>query len=437
MGFLDKVFGKKSHPEQVPETIELRLPELNEFLEKNFSQEYTVIEKNVFIKFSEVKHLLKQLKDNLDELEKVNVLGTEGNFRLRKIVKTSKKNLLNQMNSLIKKLSPPNKSEFSLLQEYCLNSSKLLQEAVTSFGKNIAYTGIILKNEVKKIGSNVQELNKVFSDLKKLFEENSHLSLVPQTHQIISEFKEKLKEKDESIKKIKLIENEILSLNKLLNEKEKELNNTKTSSKAAELNSLQEKKAALVRKKQEIKSKILNIFSPIEKPLKRFYKLSESKQFILSSEEKSIFHAFLSNPFLALKADPKAATIKKLFSYLQTLIENNTISLKEKEKQKKLESLKKLQSFDFFEKVFWEFNSIEVEIKKIDAEISSKAIAKKISSIEEEIVSINSQIKEKIEELQFEKNSLKKLESALTELKTSIEDSLQKISKKIVSISMG
>ncbi|MBU2100121.1 hypothetical protein KKB11_02725, partial [Candidatus Micrarchaeota archaeon] len=150
MGFLDKLFGgKKQEKTKTVEELKLDFSEVTSFSESFYAKEFDEISKEIFSRFSEVKHLLKELELVLNELEKEKVSQDEGHKKLRKIVDTSKKTLIEKMRHLNSKLTPPNSADFIELNSYCDSSLKLLESEINSFGKNIAYTGIILKEQIK------------------------------------------------------------------------------------------------------------------------------------------------------------------------------------------------------------------------------------------------------------------------------------------------
>jgi len=89
----------------------------------------------------------------------------------------------------------------------------------------------------------------------------------------------------------------------------------------------------------------------------------------LPGDLASFLHRVLVNPFTALKADPKAETLKQVLGETKKAIDTGLIDLKEREKEKKMAVLQELLSFDFFGKAFWRFNRIDAEIMAIEKQL--------------------------------------------------------------------
>ncbi|MEW6295547.1 MAG: hypothetical protein AB1467_04610 [Candidatus Diapherotrites archaeon] len=438
ISFFKRIFSPKPKAKEAgKEEIEFSSPsELLSFIEARVSKEKEELEKNSLIKFSEVKHYVKELRLSLDELKATDIKIEEGDPKLRRIVATSKETLLQHLNSLIKKLEPPSSREYDALKNYCLNSSSLLESEINSLGKSIAYTSFILKEPMKKLGLKIKELNSIFVDLRKLFEEKKGLSFLPQLKSRLAEIQKKLFELKELQKAVKIEEKNLASLEKKLKESTGGLISLKNSPEALECNRVLEEIDELERKKNDLKEKLLELFAPIDKPLKRLSQLIESGQFPAGPEETQVLTALSSDPFTALKRDPKALHIKKILSYLKELIEKETISLKEKEKDKKLESIEGLLSLNFFDKFFWEFNSIEVKFSELEKGLRKHFITSKILEIEKTIEGIERSLHEKKEELSELAQGIERNTDEVQLLENSISSSASSISGQKIIFSL-
>jgi predicted nucleic acid-binding Zn-ribbon protein len=435
MNFLNKIFGVKENSLK-KETISLEFNELIRFLEDFYSKSFIEDSKKIFSNFAEIKHLVKELSTLVREIESLEVEVNEGNPKLRKIVSTSKKTLTEKMNSLIPKLVPLESHDFIELNSYCDASLKLLESEINSFGRNIAYTGIVLKEPIKKLGEKINELNSVFLKTKELFNARSNLLLLPEVKETFSELNELIDSKKNSLLSEKEIQEKISLTKKQLQEKERKLTELQESREAKEFSFLLKEKSALASKKQELKLKLIEFFYPVEKLLKSLGKLSETKRFILNEQEKSLLSFYLSNPFLALKKDANAVVLKKLLAYIKELVFKGEISLKEKEKAKKLSALNELLEYNFFDEVFWKLNEIEKKSIEIESKINSLNVSKKISSLQEEINSLRNSLKVYSKELENQKNKTKKISLEISSLKDSLERKASDFSGKKIQISL-
>lgn len=434
MGFLDKIFGKKEQAEVKKEELSLKFEEIPVFLDKHYSSSFTEIEKEVFSKLAEIKHLIKELDESLLRLEKQKVEQNTGHSKLRKIVTTSKKTLIDKMRNLSSKLIPPASTDFIELNSYCSNSVKLLETEITAFGRNIAYTGIVLKEPVQNLGKKINELQSVFLETKKLFDSKKGLVLLSPAKKSFEETKEKIDSKKNSLLSEQEILKQIDGAAEKIREEQKKLKSLEDSIEAKQYKNLLKDKISLSEKKQQIKTKLVELFYPIEKLLRVFRKLAEANRFVLTPEEKVLLTSYLSNPFLALKKDNKAETLKKMFHYIKGLIDDGKISLKEKEKEKKINALNQLMEYDFFENFFWELNEIDKKLNEVEARISSLNISAKISSLKNEIASLSHSKENYSNELKKQKNKTQNLSQEIVLLKNSLEERLSDFSEKKITV---
>lgn len=436
MGFLDKLFGKKQEVEVKKEVLELKFDEIPDFLDKVYSESFSEIEKNVFSNLAEIKHLIKALEESLSNLEKQKVEQDTGHQRLRKIVVTSKKTLIERMRNMTVKLAPIQSNDFIELSSYCSNSVNLLETEVNSFGKNIAYTGIVLKEPIKDLGQKLKELNSVFIETKKLFDSKKGLLDISSAKKSFEEIKQKNQLKQENSLKEKELLNQIDDSEEEIQELKKKLTELENSTEAKQHENLLQQKSGLMEKKQQTKTKLAELFYPVEKLLRSFRKLVEAKHFILTQEEKNLLNSYLSNPFLALKKDNNAETLKKIFNYIKELIKEGKISLKEKEKEKKINALNSLIEFDFFGNFFWELNETDKNLAEIEARINSLNISSKISSLKNNFSSLEHLKENYSAELQKQKSKSQELSQEIISLKNSLEKGLSEFSAKEITIQL-
>ena len=372
----EKIFGFMSSKE--PKTQNLKISELSLKIEKTTSKQETQANQYFASKASEIKHLLKVLRKSLDDIENAEV--PEGRARITKVVGTSKIQMIRQVNALISKIDVPNNIDVSSMKEYCINAHNTLNNESARIVKNTAYTGILLKEHVSKIGNYFKELNENFSEMKKYLDENNAIFLSADANQIIELINEKSGFLMECNKNKGKINNEMETLIQNKESLLKEINGLESGPEMDEYEGIKERKAALYKEKQNLKTRIIDLMSNVNKPLKRFQKLTEINEIIIPNKLKEILNKYLSNSFSALKTDQKAENLKAILSEVIIAIESDIITFKDsKEKEKKLSAIKELIGFDFFENVFWELNKLESEINTVEKQESESAITEKIN----------------------------------------------------------
>jgi hypothetical protein len=215
----------------------------------------------------------------------------------------------------------------------------------------------------------------------------------------------------------KMIEQKIAAMEKRLVEKKEGLEKKKSGKELVQLRELESALNELMVSKQELKTEISALILNVDRPLQRFNQLVESGRWVLPSKEKEILGLFLTNPVLALKSDPKAELFKKVLAEVIKAIEDNSVELKEKEKEKRLEALQEIINFDFFGKVFWRMNELQRKQDELNKEIS-KSDAKK--ELEKMITEIGAGEKEILGEKELLLESDRKLGAAQIELEREI-----------------
>ncbi len=428
MGFLSRFFSRKKKAEE----IEIALDEIASLVEKESSEKIKELELDIHSRLSEIKHLLSEAKAMLSELESEKVQAK--NKRLGKIVETSRATTIKKMRSLLVKLEPPLTASLEEDVNYCLNAESLLKKEISSFGKNIAYTGIVLKERIKNLGQVVSSIEKILSELKKTISENKALLSVEKIKhetKVLQELIERKKSAEESLKET---EQKLEAQKKEIERITNSIKLTQSSKEFRELASIIEREEEIMVEKGRLKEKFTDLVGGIEKPLKRLQKMVESKRYFLNANGKETLREFLEEPFSALKKDPKGERFKLLLSELEKAIESNEMHLKEKDLSKKTKLIKELEEFNFTENFFWKENELEKELLKLEERKKSIKVKSEIEQKEKELSEARLKERELRELLGSNGKRLAELEQSIASTKKQLENLLSGILQKRVSI---
>ncbi len=429
MGFFGKIFSKK---EQKP--VQLHLAEVEQF----FSNEVSGLDKQLQVdvagKLAEVKHLLRELQSGLDHLSKSPIEAQ--NKKLQKIVETAKKNAERQLNSLIEKLQPPSTTDPIAIRQYSSNASSLLRREIQQFGKNIAYTSISFKSEIKQLGSTVKQLQDAFSSMQQMFSKAKPVFLLETIRAEVKRLEGKKAAIESLERELGKIQKGLSKAKEQVQQTEQNLVELKGSKQFKEIAELNGRKAALLREKQDAKSKTIDLFSKIDKPLNRLQKAAAAGKYVLPKELFVFLQAVITNPFNALKKDPKAVRLKQLLRETEKAIGRGVIELKEKEREKRLGALQEMLSFDFFGQIFWKFNSLDAELAALEKKLQQLPAGQKESELLRELSSAKKQAEEAAEELREKEAMLEDLQQQLSELKQKLQDSLQDATNRVIALEL-
>lgn len=384
--------------------------------EKELNSQTKEIEKKIFFKTAEIKHLSKQTAELVKELEKEEY-DEQAFKKFKKIVEGSKKHTVIQLKKLIQKITP---TTVQSLNETKKNSEKALlklHESITKQWKNIAYTGTGHNTTMKKIGKNIEEITGLYKEIIECTENPKIIA----TKNIVAMLKELhcLPEKKRTTKK-KL--SEIKQKNLETQQKIRELNQKIMQiENSAEIKNMRQRKKEIEKLEKEIKSihdKLYTETSFMEKPLKKIKKLLEEKRV----EEKNLnlkkVNEFFENRIGLLKAEPKGEIFKKLASETIKQVKNNAIQVKQK--QKLLLKLKGILQKDFFSQYFWEENTAKKTLEQLKKASQDKKILLELQKTKEKTEKEKQELLNLKKEEELTKKLLQKQENKKKELKQKI-----------------
>jgi len=406
MGFFGKVFGNK---EKKVETLETTLELLPTLIEKNFEARKEELEMTTAKKMSEIKYLhAKSLK--LLEDVKSKDLEAKDNQRLNKAAFTSKQQIEKQLEKLLIKMDPTERGNtLEDIKAFSGEGNAILMNEIMSFRKNIVYTSVYLKDEMKALGEALQGILNNFSELQKLITNESEMFE-------FEKINEKIKEVQNINLEIEKINENVLSINKLIESKEKEIVNSQKKlvekqkgEGMIELTKLEEEKANITSQKQELKSEVVSLLATIDRPLQRFSSLVSSKRWVIDKEKQDILDGMITNPMLALKKDPSGEKFKEILQEIVKAIDGGQIELKDREKEKRLGALNELLTFNFFEKVFWKLNEIQKMQTEIDGKLKENMAGKELIEEENHIKNLEREKEELFDKQRQLENSKKEI----------------------------
>lgn len=430
MSFFKKLFGEKKK-EIVKK--ELKLGEVREYAHTKIEKKEAELKKELASQIAEVKHLIRELQNDIEGLGNKSVEVDEGNTRLRKVVVTSKENVERQMKNLLEKLSVPSTESVREMFDYCKNAKLAVEKELPSFRKSLAYTGILIKEELKKIGKHLQELHSILQKAVDGVKDSNVLGFSA-LEECVEKLGNEISEKESCGKKIVEIKENLGKLEQELIAVEKDVGKIQTGDDAKNLRKLQQEIEDLDKDAADVVSGISDLIAPAEKILKRMVQLSQSGKFPLNKEEEDAINKYMYEPATVMSADPKGEIIKRVASQAIKLVEDSTISVKEKEVEKRINAMRKLQEYDFFGNVFWKLNETQAKKDSLRKEISGFKVGKLISDKKEEVNEIENKIEQAKKIIEIEESKLGKINQAIEELKEKVEKTASKITNEEITI---
>ena len=381
MGWLDRIFGGKKEP--VPEeTTILSLAELSAYFDKKVVEEFAGLLKSVNPRLNEIRALQDELAHQLSDFRKRNLELEEGHARLRKIVESSKRGFLSAMDQLLQKTRPPEPENFESLVAYASHASALLEKEVLGFQKNIIYTGLVMKREMKEFGQTLEQFQQALLGLRGLLAK-SRLNALTQCRKGLGEIEGLLAERKEVIERLASVEAQLASLQAKADAASSELSQLQASPDLNELEQLKARREKLRARQKDLKNRLQGMLAYVDRPLRRFLKLVQAGNYSLEKKQEKILDTYLEDPFTAIKQDPEAKALKKLLSDLKPLLESDRVGLKDdRERERRLAALHELLGYDFFTEIFSKFNALEEELAGLEQRIVQIKLGEQIEARE-------------------------------------------------------
>ncbi len=384
MAFLDFLRARKPDSGQI---TELRIGEVMPFVEERAGEKKAVMEKEVPAKFSEIKHLIRETRELLKDLDKAKI-EESGNKRFRKAARTAKRDSIKRINAVLHKIEPPFSSEPETVRDYCFESLSVLRQKIHSGARSLAYTSALLKDVMREIGSKIEALEHLFSELVETIKRNSIIFEKGRLFSLVSGVEEEMNELDKSESELLELKKALEAITKARSQAATSLETLLNSAPAAELKSLEERKKKLMLEKLELRNQLINTVAGAGRPLRKLSNLVSKEKYFLGRESLHALLLFLDDPIKLFRQDPKGEKFKALLKELKGAIVSEKLGFKEKEREKKLAEIDRLLKFDFFSSFFWKENELEKELNEISTKESSMQLKKEVDELKRRVVEL-------------------------------------------------
>ncbi|MBU1246010.1 MAG: hypothetical protein ABIJ20_00180 [Nanoarchaeota archaeon] len=380
MNFLKNIFGKKE-----PDVEFVDLDELDAWLVNRVD-----ILKNLKITikecYDEVRTLMEETEKKLDVLSTVSVEEEQVPEKLKQIVKGNRDIYVQGCSILLRKLAPPVITDYKTAEEYI----EKFKEEINSFNKKGARNFSIAQNLIGK------ELVSIVDSLKEM------IFIVKNLKKRLEEDKPKLQEYEDVLTKIGGLRKDILScrenenyqlmmveeVSRLKEEQERIESKISKLKKSKDLLKLENDKVNLRDieiSKQNKFDKIIDLFSKVDKALKKYNNLNENE----------LITAYLKSSTNALKQD-RDLQIVETARKIKTMIDDRKLDISDDKRVRILEGLTKLDKDSLY----------GLRIAFIEAEKEEEVLRKRVldNKILEDIKEEEMRLKEIKDEIKKEKN---------------------------------
>lgn len=383
---------------------------LNE-LEKWFNEKSGIIKKE---SSAEIMHLLKEIEsskqdliNNVEKMKKATLQNPNVTEREHQFMHGNRDNYVKNMTAFYEKLNIP--AEFNMreienfvirannqvisLNKTTFRSFQVLQHFFANETKKIAFD---IANIHDKLGKITNELNS--GNISKLTIVENKIDEIISESEILDKFKDRKKEVFSQCEKISLE----------LNSLEEEIKKTESSKSASELNDLKKQLEELLQEQKKIEQKVIALFSPLDKSIRKFNKDSKDK----------LLNSYSENPYQALSEDENFLIFERLGKISKDLSTDN-LEIREDKKDKAINALNLIthQKIESLKKIIID-NKEKIDISRRhiannkagkilnDFYYKKEALNKRLSELQKENKDFKDKIEKKIVEISKTKNEL-------------------------------
>ena len=397
MKWLKKLFKRK-------EPREITIDELKEELEKK----ETATKEDIKQEITNLNSIKKDTKTALETLSTADL--QEKNPQILSRVSSNRDSYIQQTERLLDNIAVQAEDT----QQSIARAAEAINDFAVRSEKSYQITQFLIGKELAAVSDKIKELTNKLRDIE---EKQETLNRIKELQKKIENLKEYYKLKKKTTKEITALERTINKLQKEKQKKETEEKELRAGQEHKEYQKLKEQKEKLMNEKIKLKSEIINVFSPLQKALRKYSKIST---------EPEIINKYIEDPYTALLEDAGLEIIKAL-----SKIDIRTLNMKEKEK--KISAAIKTISKEKLQELKERDAQIKKEITETMKKISETDIIQRIEVKKKEIQTTEEQIKEKQTELARKKNYLAGIDEK--KLKNEIAIEFKNITKENAIIS--
>lgn len=398
MGFFD--FLKKK------ETITFKESEdwINNYMqEKNPEKKFKALKE-------EWKNNITETKEKLKDLETADYMNENIPERAKHLVEGHKRSYPQKLLKFLEKIQLPD--NYQDIPEF----KQEFREEMVDFTAETQKSYMVLKEFVetefaevaKKIKAMEQNLKNFtnYIEQEKLEEAKTIKKLFQEYEDAGKKIKDLKKQKKQSKKDLKELKKELVK-------KEKELDTIKKSKEHKEYNQLKENLEKIKKECLEKEKEIFRIFSELERPLKKYKRMSLNEK---------IIDLYLENSIRALKKDQDLEIRTELRKIKESL---SKLGLKERKEEKIKQEIQEILSTDKLKNKREDLERLEKKKEEIASSIKKSRITEKIKSKETEVLQSKSSIKSKEQEIKDISSAIKNNDPEA--IKNKIKEELQKM----------
>jgi hypothetical protein len=393
--FLRRIFLEEVKKEDKKEKLGI-----NE-IEKWFKDKTKGIYNGLNIEVGEIRERLNReilsTKEDLAVLNTAKLHNPKISVREKQFMEGNRKAYILSVNNFLRNIDV-GETDYDALLNFC----HLFGTRLEKFGKSTVKSYQILQeffaHESRNIAIRVKNIDGL---VRKMHDRimAANLSKIRLIEEMINELKEKILMQGKLMQAFQEESNKRNALSNQKEKKEQELLDLKKSKEYKELNALKEEKDRAEANIREHNAKIIQAFSVMERPLRKLGRM------VL--EESELLEHYIDNPVKALIADNELKVVG-LLKKLEGNINNLTLELKDKKRQKVLNTVKGLTE-EYLADFVTRYNELEEKLAEIKGRINDNHAQNKENELKYELGSLNEKLEAAAKEVESVNTEVSKI----------------------------
>ncbi len=403
--FLKKLFKK--------EKVELSLEELPSWLDRKEDEMSENLREFLPEKYEEIKDLLESLQKKAEELEEAEVKEEEKiRSKVKHVVLSHRRSYTDMLRRFLESIEVPASADYKDAMRFYKDT----QEKITDFSKSTvkSYRAVmhLFADNAEAITGSLKELDTKLKTIKELVEK-SRLNDIEKAENMLNNIKKDTSLKSELEKEITQKKENLEDIRKKQETVSKEIESLKHGAEFNKLKKDKEELEATENKLNELRTRVINLFSPLEAALKKYKRVA--------LENEAVVASYLDDPFSALLKDENLTILKILENLSQNL---DLLDMKDSKRKKTSEAISSI-SPPVLTGIKQAYISLQEKKKSAAYEIDSNEISSKIEEKQSELDSFKKQSEntassihekqKKLDNINLE-NSKKELENQLSSI---------------------
>ncbi|MEA2038089.1 MAG: hypothetical protein U9O94_11380 [Nanoarchaeota archaeon] len=418
--FLKRLFFEQEKP-KVVEKEEIEPDNLENWFQHKTNKVYSDLDVSVKKLKGNIEENVLKTKDNLALLGTAKLHNPKISVREKQFMEGNRKAYILGVNNFLRSVRLEEKEYLKLL-ELCSDFGLKLDKFSKSTARPYHILQEFFANESKNIAINIKNLESSIKGLESSIK-NTHIDQIDKTKEEIISLNNKIKQKKDLDnllgEKGKIKEGLIKNKEEISNK----LSELLKSKEYAHLNDLKANKEVFLASIREHNTKVIHAFSVMEKPLKKMVRV------VL--EDANLLEEYMKDSVNALIKDSNLKIIGLLVK-LKNNINNYTLELKDKKREKVLETISGLTE-EFLREFINKHKELNEKLENIETEIDTNGSLKEENKLNYELSNVNDNLEKVGDEINNNHKELGKID--IKEMKHSLQKEMNNLLKAEIVIS--